>query len=138
MAHVVKPGYQGSEKLVTSETLFENMKNFDKRRDVKVHEKLWKTIPEVPEHYELADPQDGSVGLVIVTDGTISSPDTEVELATVTGKILPDDLHSYQVGEYVVLIPVVPESEKEIYLKAADLNYEEDLLDLDEFDNIVP
>ena len=138
MAHVVKPGYQGSEKLVTSETLFENMKNFDARREAKVHSKLWETIPEIPEHYILANPQDGSVGLVIVTDGTISNPDTEIELATVTGKILPDDLHSYQVGEYVVLVPIVPESEKEIYLKQADLDVEDKDLDLSTFDNIVP
>ena len=62
----------------------------------------------------------------------------EVELATVTGKILPDDLHSYQVGEYVVLIPVVPESEKEIYLKASNLNMEDEDLDLSTFDAIVP
>ena len=134
----IKPTYTGSEKLVTSDILYQNMKNFDARREQKVHSKLWETIPEVPEHYILANPQDGSIGLVIVTDGTISNPDTEVELATVTGKILPDDLHSYQVGEYVVLIPVVPESEKEIYLKATDLDVENELLDLDEFDNVAP
>ena len=127
-----------SEKLVDSEYLYKQFKNFDIRREQKVHSKLWETIPEIPEHYILANPQDGSVGLVIVTDGTISNPDTEVELATVTGKILPDDLHSYQVGEYVVLIPVVPESEKEIYLKAADLDKEDEDLDLSTFDNIVP
>ena len=131
--------YVGSqEKIVTSDYLFRQFQNYDVRREQKVHSKLWETIPEIPEHYILANPQDGSVGLVIVTDGTISNPDTEVELATVTGKILPDDLHSYQVGEYVVLVPIVPESEKEIYLKQADLNMEDEDLDLSTFDNIVP
>ena len=131
--------YVGSqEKIVTSDYLFRQFQNYDVRREQKVHSKLWETIPEIPEHYILANPQDGSVGLAIVTDGTISNPDTEVELATVTGKILPDDLHSYQVGEYVVLVPIVPESEKEIYLKAADLNMEDEDLDLSTFDNIVP
>ena len=127
-----------SEKLVDSSYLYKQFQNFDTRREHKVHSKLWETIPEIPEHYILANPQDGSVGLVIVTDGTISNPDTEVELATVTGKILPDDLHSYQVGEYVVLVPIVPESEKEIYLKQADLNMEDEDLDLSTFDAIVP
>ena len=131
--------YKGNqEKIVSSEYLYKQFKNFDTRREQKVHSKLWETIPEIPEHYILANPQDGSVGLVIVTDGTISNPDTEVELATVTGKILPDDLHSYQVGEYVVLVPIVPESEKEIYLKQADLDVEDKDLDLSTFDNIVP
>ena len=132
-------GYVGnSEKIVDSAYLYSQFQNFDKRREQKVHSNLWETIPEIPEHYILANPQDGSVGLVIVTDGTISNPDTEVELATVTGKILPDDLHSYQVGEYVVLVPIVPESEKEIYLKQADLNMEDKDLDLSTFDDIVP
>ena len=127
--------YVGSqEKIVTSDYLYRQFQNYDVRREQKVHSKLWETIPEIPEHYILANPQDGSVGLVIVTDGTISNPDTEVELATVTGKILPDDLHSYQVGEYVVLIPVVTESEKEIYLKASNLNMEDEDLDLSTFD----
>ena len=131
--------YKGNqEKLVSSEYLYKQFKNFDTRREQKVHSKLWETIPEIPEHYILANPQDGSVGLVIVTDGTISNPDTEVELATVTGKILPDDLHSYQVGEYVVLVPIVPESEKEIYLKQADLDVEDEDLDLSTFDNVAP
>ena len=130
--------YVGADKLVTSDYLYRQFQNFDTRREQKVHSKLWETIPEIPEHYILANPQDGSVGLVIVTDGTISNPDTEVELATVTGKILPDDLHSYQVGEYVVLVPIVPESEKEIYLKQADLDVEDKDLDLSTFDNIVP
>ena len=132
-------GYVGnSEKIVDSAYLYSQFQNFDKRREQKVHSKLWETIPEIPEHYILANPQDGSVGLVIVTDGTISNPDTEVELATVAGKILPDDLHSYQVGEYVVLVPIVPESEKEIYLKASNLNMEDEDLDLSTFDDIVP
>ena len=43
----IKPSYVGSEKLVTSDILFQNMKNFDKRREEKVREKLW-----IKEHYE--------------------------------------------------------------------------------------
>ena len=42
------------------------------------------------------------------------------------------------IGGYTVLIPLVPASEKEKYLKQADLDVEDELLDLDEFDSVAP
>ena len=121
--------YAGNkDKLVDSEYLYKQFSNFDKRRADKLDKALFITTAE---HYELASKQDGSEGKIIVADGLISSPDTEVELATVQGNILHTDLHSYQVGEYVVL---VPEKKEEIYLKAATLNHETEDLDLDTLD----
>lgn len=118
----IKPTYKGSEKLITSDILFQNMKNFDKRREEKVREKLY-----VEEHYEFN--ADGTGAFTIVTDGTATLP-TDVELSVVQAKVLEDDPHTpYVVGETVDLIP-----EKEKYLKEADLQIEESLLDLDTFD----
>ena len=115
----IKPSYVGSEKLVTSDILFQNMKNFDKRREEKVREKLW-----IKEHYEFN--ADGTGAFTIVTDGTATLP-TDVELSVVQAKVLKDDPHTpYAVGETVDLIP-----EKEIYMKETDLAKEEDLLDFD-------
>ena len=115
----IKPSYVGSEKLVTSDILFQNMKNFDKRREEKVREKLW-----IEEHYEFN--ADGTGAFTIVTEGTASLP-TDVELSVVQAKVLKDDPHTpYVVGETVDLIP-----EKEIYMKETDLAKEEDLLDFD-------
>ena len=121
--------YAGNkDKLVDSEYLYKQFSNFDKRRADKLDKALFITTKE---HYELASKQDGSEGKIIVANGLISSPDTEVELATVQANILDTDLHSYQVAEYVVL---VPEKKEEIYLKAATLNHETEDLDLDTLD----
>ena len=128
-------GYKGTQgKLVDSDYLYRTLKAEDDRRTKKLHDSLFETIAEVPEHYKLADPQDGSVGLLIVQDGTISSPDTEVELSTVTGKLLDGDLHPYADGEYVVLVPVAPEHDNEIYLRAATLDIEDEIIDVTTFD----
>ena len=116
------------DKLVDSEYLYKQFSNFDKRRADKLDKALFITTAE---HYELAEAQDGSEGKIIVVDGSMSNPSTEVELTTVQGKILDTDLHSYQVGEYVVL---VPEKKEDIYLKAATLNHETEDLDLDTLD----
>ena len=122
----IKPSYVGSEKLVTSDILFQNMKNFDKRREEKVREKLW-----IEEHYKFN--VDGTGAVTIVTDGTAALP-TDVELSVVQAKVLKDDPHTpYVVGETVDLIP-----EKEIYMKETDLQIEDSLLDLSEFDNVTP
>ena len=50
-------GFIGSEKIVTSEYLAKQMKNYDIRREEKLHDSLYEEVPEVPpipEHYELA------------------------------------------------------------------------------------
>ena len=57
------PGFIGSEKIVTSEYLAKQMKNYDIRREEKLHDSLYEEVPEVPaipEHYELAEMQDGT------------------------------------------------------------------------------
>lgn len=122
MAHVVKPGYTGSEKLITSELLAENIVKFNDLREKKVHKLLWTEA-----YYELASVQDGSEGKLIVTDGTVSSPDTEIQLSDVTPV---KSSYTPNVGEYVVYV-----DEKEIYMKEADLQKDTDLLD---FDVILP
>ena len=92
-----------------------------------VHDKLWekktKTIVDIIEHYELASVQDGSEGLKIVDDGTVSNPDVEIELSSVQSKLLDTDVHSYATGEYVVLIPEQnheQEYEESIYLPRSE------------------
>lgn len=93
-----------------------------------VHDKLWekktKTIVDVIEHYELASAQDGSEGLIIVDDGTLSNPNVEIELSSVQGKLLDTDVYSYVAGEYVVLIPEQnheQEYEESIYLPRSEI-----------------
>lgn len=113
--------YKGSqEKLVDSSYLYKQFKNFDDRRAKKLKDSLF-----VPEHYEFND-VDGA--LTIVDDG-LASLDTEVEISVVKSKLLKDDVHNYQIGEKVDLIP-----ETEIYLRAATLNKEDTDLDLDTLD----
>ena len=127
--------FKGSDKLVDSQYLYNNLKNFDTRREEKLHNSLYEKIAEIPAHYELAETQDGSTpnSKIIVTDGTLTNADTEVELSTVQGAILAEDLHVYASGEYVVYIDVVPASEKEIYLKASNLVKEDTDLDFSTF-----
>ena len=93
-----------------------------------VHDKLWekktKTIIDVIEHYELASVQDGSEGLKIVADGTVSDVDKEIQLSDVQSKLLDTDVHSYATGEYVVLIPEQnheQEYEESIYLPRSEV-----------------
>lgn len=52
------------------------------------------------EHYTLSE-----TGLIIVADGYLSNPSTQVELSTVNSKLLSSDTHTYAVGEYVTLVP---------------------------------
>ena len=118
-------GYVGnSEKIVDSAYLYSQFQNFDERRAKKLKDSLY-----TPEHYEFND-VDGA--LTIVDDG-LASLDTEVEISVVNSKLLEDDVHVYQIGEKVDLIP-----ETEIYLRAATLNKEDSDLDLSTFDDIVP
>ena len=127
--------FKGSDKLVNSSYLYNQLKNFDIRREEKLHNSLFKKVAEIPAHYELAETQDASTpnSKIIVIDGTLTNSDTEVELATVQGSILAEDVHVYVVGEYVVYVDVVPESEKEIYLKASNLVKEDTDLDFSTF-----
>ena len=129
----VKKNYTGSEKLITSDILFQNMKNFDKRREDKVHEKLYVKIPEVPAHYEKAESTTPSALEII--DNTSSVVGSQIKLDDVTPVA---DGYTPVVGEYTVYVALVPASEKEKYLKEADLQIEESLLDLSEFDNVTP
>lgn len=114
-------GYVGnSEKIIDSDYLYRQFQSFDVRREQKLKDSLF-----VPEHYVFND-VDGA--LTIVDDG-LASLDTEVEISVVKSKLLEDDMHSYQIGEKVDLIP-----ETEIYLRAATLNKEDTDLDLDTLD----
>ena len=114
-------GYVGnSEKIIDSAYLYSQFQNFDKRREQKLKDSLY-----TPEHYEFND-VDGA--LTIVDDG-LATLDTEVEISVVKSKLLEDDVHVYQIGEKVDLIP-----ETEVYLKASTLSKEDEDLDLDTLD----
>ena len=118
-------GYVGnSEKIIDSAYLYSQFQNFDKRREQKLKDSLF-----VPEHYAYNN-VDGA--LTIVDDG-LATLDTEVEISVVNSKLLEDDVHVYQIGEKVDLIP-----ETEIYLKSSTLSKEDEDLDLSTFDDIVP
>ena len=142
MAMSVKPQYVGGQKAISSEYLGETLKLYDERREGKLHDALFEEVPEIPgipEHYELAKTQDGTTenSLKIVADGSLTDGSKEVEKATVNGKLLDGEAHTFAVGEYVILVaevPLVPATEKEIYLRAEDftIEVEEDLLDLEE------
>ena len=133
------PGFIGSEKIVTSEYLAKQMKKYDERREEKLHDSLYEEVPEVPaipEHYKLAEMQDGTTenSLKIVADGSLSDALTEVALSTVNGKLLDGEAHSFAENEYVVLVaevPLVPATEKEIYLRAEDFSIEVETEDID-------
>lgn len=116
--------YVGSEKLVDSAYLYSQFSAFDKRRAKKLKDSLY-----TPEHYAYND-VDGA--LTIVDDG-LATLDTEVEISVVKSKLLEEDVHVYQIGEKVDLIP-----ETEIYLKASTLSKEDKDLDLSTFDDIAP
>ena len=127
-------GYKGTQgKLVDSDYLYRTLKAEDDRRTKKLHDSLFVDHATVIEHYTLADPQDGSVGLLVV-DTVVSSPDSEVLLSDVQAKLLPDDLTVYAAGQYVILVPEVPAHSEEVYLRAATLNIEDELIDVTTFD----
>ena len=126
-------GYVGADKLVTSDYLYRQFQNFDTRREQKLKDSLFVQIPEVEAHYEEA--QSGDSGALEIIDDSSSVVGAQIKISDVTPV---KDGYVPSIGGYTVLIPLVPAREKEKYLKAADLDYEEELLDLDEFDNIVP
>lgn len=87
---------------------------------------LYTTIPEIPAHYELSDSTaDGA--LVIVADGALSNPDTEIELSSVT-PLLDGDNHVYAIGEYVRHVNTVNSKTVELYRKASE-SYTKDEVD---------
>ena len=79
---------------------------------------LYTTIPEIPAHYELSD-SSTSGALVIVADGALSNPDTEIELSSVT-PLLDGDDHLYAIGEYVIYVNTVNSKTEEIYRKVSE------------------
>lgn len=89
-------------KVIGKEYLETQFKNYDAEKVVK---RLFNDVV-IPEHYKLADAQDGSAGgLIIVADGTLASADTEVEQATVLAKLNGADPAGFTVGAYVELVP---------------------------------
>ena len=117
--------YVGSDKLVTSDYLFRQFQNYDVRREGKLDEALFITTPE---HYEQNDGGDPSA-LEIVADGT-SITGSQIEVSNVT-PLKDGDLWTPSIGEYAVLVAEVKE---DIYLKAATLNIEDELIDVSTFD----
>ena len=92
-----------------------------------LHSKLWveknKEVIDTPEHYELASVQDGSEGLKIVDNGSLTDVDKEIQLSDVQSKLLDTDSHSYVSGEYVNLIPETSHTEtyeESIYLPRSE------------------
>ena len=126
--------YVGSqEKIVTSDYLYRQFQNFDTRREQKLKDQLYVQIPEVEAHYEEA--QSGDSGALEIIDDSSSVIGAQIKISDVTPV---KDGYVPSIGGYTVLIPLVPASEKEKYLKQADLNMEDKDLDLSTFDAIVP
>lgn len=88
-------------KVIGKEYLETQFKNYDAE---KVMKRLFNDVV-IPEHYKLADVQDGTVGLVIVADGTLADPLTEVEEATVLANLNGADPVDFVVSAYVELVP---------------------------------
>ena len=86
--------------------------------DIIAKQILYTTIPEIPAHYELSD-SSTSGALVIVADGALSNPDTEIELSSVT-PLLDGDDHLYAIGEYVIYVNTVNSKTEEIYRKVSE------------------
>ena len=102
-------------KVIGKEYLETQFKNYDAEKVVK---RLFNDVV-IPEHYKLADAQDGSVGLKIVADGTASA-DKEVEEATVLAKLNGADPADFVVGAYVELVPEKTVQES-IYLPRTEI-----------------
>ena len=126
--------YKGTQgKLVDSDYLYRTLKAEDDRRAKKLHDSLFVDYETVPMHY-IASAMGEEGALVIVTDGTLVNGDTEVEESTVNANKLPDDLTTYNVGDYVKKVEEVPAHSEEVYLRAATLNIEDELIDVTTFD----
>lgn len=127
-------GYKGSQgKLVDSDYLYRTLKAEDDRRNKKLHDSLFVDHATVPMHY-VASAMGEEGALIIVADGTLVDSSTEVEESTVNANKLPDDLTTYNVGDYVKKVEEVPAHSEEVYLRAATLNIEDELIDVTTFD----
>ena len=126
--------YKGTKgRLVDSDYLYRTLKAEDDRRAKKLHDSLFVDYKTVPMHY-IASAMGEEGALIIVTDGTLVNGDTEVEESTVNANKLPDDLTTYNVGDYVKKVEEVPAHSEEVYLRAATLNIEDELIDVSTFD----
>ena len=126
--------YKGTQgKLVDSDYLYRTLKAEDDRRTKKLHDSLFVDYKTVPMHY-IASVMGEEGALIIVTDGTLVDSSTEIEESTVNANKLPDDLTTYNVGDYVKKVEEVPAHSEEIYLRAATLNIEDELIDVTTFD----
>ena len=127
-------GYKGTQgKIVDSDYLYRTLKAEDDRRAKKLHDSLFVDHATVPMHYVAsAMGEDGA--LIIVANGTLVNGNTEVEESTVNANKLPDDLTTYNVGDYVKKVEEVPAYSEEVYLRAATLNIEDELIDVSTFD----
>ena len=121
--------YRGSSKLVTSSYLFETLYAEDQRRQKKLHESLYIDHETTPMHY-IASSMGEDGALIIVADGALVDSSTEIEKSTVNANKLPDDLTTYNIGDYVKKVEEVPAYSEEVYLKQADLIMETEELDL--------
>ena len=126
-------GYKGGSRLVSSDYLYRTLKAEDDRRTKKLHDSLFVDHKTVPMHYTGSSMGEEGA-LIIVTDGTLVNGDTEVEESTVNANKLPDDLTTYNVGDYVKKVEEVPAHSEEVYLRAATLNIEDELIDVSTFD----
>lgn len=127
-------GYKGTQgKLVDSDYLYRTLKAEDDRRTKKLHDSLFVDHETVPMHY-IASAMGEEGALIIVANGTLVNGNTEVEESTVNANKLPDDLTTYNVGDYVKKVEEVPAHSEEIYLRAATLNIEDELIDVSTFD----
>lgn len=135
------------DSYILKEKLTDTIDNTSTSEDVAtargVYNKLYKTVTETVidtiEHYELASVQDGTIGLKIVNDGTLTDVSTEIELSTVQAKILETDTHSYVINEYVVLVDEVNHEEshdEEIYARIEQIPEGAELMTVQEFNNM--
>ena len=126
--------YKGAAgRLVDSDYLYRTLKAEDDRRTKKLHDSLFVDYKTVPMHYTGSSMGEEGA-LIIVTDGTLVDSSTEIEESTVNANKLPDDLTTYNVGDYVKNVEEVPAHSEEIYLRAATLNIEDELIDVTTFD----
>ena len=107
-----------------------------------VYNSLWEEKTReiiTPEHYSLASIQDGTEGLKIVSDGTLTDSNTEIELSTVQAKLLNTDTHVYAENEYVILVAETSVQEtykEEKYAKRSEIPEGSLTMTVEEFNNM--
>ena len=102
-------GYKGSQKLVSSEHLFKELKQFDDRRAQKLKDELYedktRIVIDTPESYVACLSTDTDA-LEVVDDSTTPTP-TQVTLSTVQAFV-----PTAQVGEYYQHVDEVSHEEQ--------------------------